>query len=323
MLQLHPRRDRGKLANQGSTRHQSTMNSIAQDENPHGTTIVQLLALCWLNRVLVFWITLVFTLVAAAAAWLVPKRFEASVVISPVSTKSGGQLGGLSSLAGQLGGLASIAGISLNGEGSKRFESIAVLQSESLTERYIKENNLLPVLYRKRWDSVRMVWKTKDPEKMPTLWKANEYFKKSIRDVLTNAKTGLVTLSISWKDPAAAAVWANGLVKMTNEYMRDKAIREAERNIAYLTEQAAKTNIVEARQAIYSIMQTEINQEMLARGNEEYAFRVVDPAVEPEKEKSPQKTLWVLSGWLCGLSVSAIILYLRVERLRVNANRSN
>lgn len=290
-------------------------NTSQVDER--GVTLAEILRCLWPERRLIILVTVAFAVGAGVAAFLLPKQYEASIVVSPASASSGGQLGGLSSLASQLGGLASIAGISLGGENTKKSESVAVLQSEALTERYIQKNNLLPVLYKHKWDAAKLEWKTTDPEKIPTLWKANQYFKKNVRSVSTNTKTGLVTLTITWEDPKAAARWANDLVKMTNEYMRDKAIQEAARNISYLTEEAAKTNIVEARQAIYALMQHEINQEMVARGNEEYAFRIVDPAVQPERHVSPRKTLWVLGGFFGGLGLSSMFFYIRVGRDRL------
>jgi uncharacterized protein involved in exopolysaccharide biosynthesis len=276
-------------------------------------TILSVIRRLWPKRWAIAGITLVFVVASGIAAWTLPKEYEAKITISPTSSPAGGgQLGGLGGLASQFGGLASLAGISLGGENSKKAESVAVLQSEALTERYIKENNLLPVIYEEKWDSSKSRWKTSNPKRIPTLWKANEYFKKNIRDVTTNTKTGLVTMSIKWKSAATAAKWANDLVAMTNEYMRSKAIVEAERNIEYLKTEALKTNIVEAKQAIYSIMQNELNHEMLARGNEEYAFRIVDPAVEPEKEVFPIKIVWLLSGLFGGLLVSSSFFYLQM-----------
>jgi len=45
---------------------------------------------------------------------------------------------------------------------------------------------------------------------------------------------------------------------------------------------------------------------MLARGTDEYAFKVLDAAKPPEKAASPQKIVWVLMGWLVGLLVSVL-----------------
>lgn len=233
------------------------------------------------------------------------KWYQATIVLSPVSNTNTGGMG--SGMASQLGGLAALAGISVGGD-SKKSESLAVLQSEALTEKYIDQNKLLPILYKHDWDDTKGTWKTKSAD-VPTLWKANQYFKKSVRGIATDAKTGIVTLTITWKDPIIAANWANGLVKMTNEFLRAEAISESERNIAYLSEEAAKTNIVEAQKAIYTILEGEINKAMLARGSEQYAFKILDPARPSEKASSPLKSLWVVIGLFGGFFVSAIIAF--------------
>jgi len=261
------------------------------------------------------WISLAITAVLAAgalvAARMTPPQYKASIVISPVASDSAGQLGGSGGIAAQLGGLATLAGISV-GSDSKRVESLAVLQSEAFTQRYIREQNLLPILFEERWDSSRRSWKNEDKKKIPTLWQANAFFKKKVRSVTTESKTGLVIVSITWKDPQLASKWANDLVRLANLDLRTRTIDEAERNIAYLNEQAAKTNVVEAKQVIYSILKNEINRVMLARGSEEYAFRVLDPAVPPEFPVSPDPVLWLALALLCsallctGLAVATI-----------------
>jgi uncharacterized protein involved in exopolysaccharide biosynthesis len=252
-----------------------------------------------------------------SAAWIIPKQFEAKVVISPAtSNSSSSQLsslsGGLGGLTSQLGGLASLAGVSLSGD-PRKYESLAVLQSDEMTQRYIKSHDLLPILYKRKWNAGSNSWKVSDPTKIPTPWKANKYFKEKIRNVTTDAKTGLSTLTIKWKDPAVAAVWANDLVKLTNDYMRAEAISESERNIAYLNEQALKTDALGAKQAIYYLLQTEINKLMLARGNESFALKVLDPAHPPEEYSSPKKLTWILAGSFGGLFLSLVVVFTRAR----------
>jgi uncharacterized protein involved in exopolysaccharide biosynthesis len=276
-------------------RHQTDLQEI---------TLRDLFQLLRVRGSLIATVSLVFALGAGIAAFVSPKWYEASVVLSPVATTASG-LG--SSSGSALGGLAALAGISVTGD-SKKSESVAMLQSEGLTERFIEKNGLLQIIYPDEWDSAKQTWV--NPNKHPTLWKTNQYFKKSLRTVSTDLKTGIITLTIKWKDPARAADWANGLVDMTNEYMRNKAIAESERNIAYLTAEAAKTNIVEARQAIYTILQGEINKAMLARGNSEYAFKIIDPARTAEKQSSPIKSLWIIIGLFSGafLAIAATLI---------------
>jgi uncharacterized protein involved in exopolysaccharide biosynthesis len=247
--------------------------------------------------------TLAMGLAAGIAAFVSPKWYEASTVLSPVSSTSGGLSGSATS---QLGGIAALAGISV-GQDSKKSESLAFLQSNGLTTTYIQSNNLLPILYAKRWDGTLKKWKRMDDP--PTVWKAAQYFKKNIRKVAIDAKTGIVTLTIKWTDPEIAAIWANGIVRLANDHLRTRAIEESERNITYLSAEAAKTNVVEARQAIYSVLQNELNKSMIARGSEEYAFKVVDLAVSPEKPASPIKILWITVGLFSGLAISLGVIF--------------
>jgi uncharacterized protein involved in exopolysaccharide biosynthesis len=269
------------------------------------------LALMWRHRLLIAACTVVLTVSAGVAAFLTPKEYEASILLEPVLNRADNQrAGALGSLASELGGVAALTGLSISGDTAKA-EAIAVLQSEDLTETYIAQNHLLPVLFANNWDASRGVWKTSNPAKTPTVWKANRYFDKAIRKITTSPKSGLVTMTITWGDPALAARWANELVQLTNNQLRAKAIQESERNIKYLQGEVTKTNEVEVRRAIYQLMQTEINKGMLARGSEEYALKVLDPAVEPELAASPKKTLWVIMGFGAGLFLGVCLAFMR------------
>jgi uncharacterized protein involved in exopolysaccharide biosynthesis len=270
--------------------------------------IEEVVARIWRRRWLVLLLALMSATVAGIVAFIVPKSYLATTVVAPVlSGNNGGALSGLNAMASQFGGLASLAGVSISGD-SRKYESLAVLQSEALTERYISSNNLLPVLYADEWDAAKNAWKSTNISNNPTLWKANRDFKK-IRTVSTDSKTGLVTISITWTDPKFAATWANDFVKLTNEYLRNRAISEAEGNMAYLNEQAAKTDVVAVKQGIYTMIQMEINKAMTAKGTPEFALKVLDPAVAPEKPSAPRKSIWTLAGFFggilfsCGLAV--------------------
>lgn len=266
----------------------------------------------WRDRRLIAAITLASTLATTVTSFLLPPEYKATIVLSPVLQRadSSSRVGALGALASEMGGLAALAGLGSPGEMAKN-EAIEVLQSEALTEKYIADNNLLPILYKNKWDPRRHAWKVSDPKEVPTLWKANRYFDRSIRKITTSVKTGLVSMTITWTDPVMAAKWANDLVRLTNDYLRNKAIAETERNIAYLNAQAAKTTMLEARQAIFSVLRNEIDREMLARGSEEYAFKVLDPAATPELPSSPVKQLWVAAGLLGGLFLGLTFSFLR------------
>lgn len=280
----------------------------------------------WRNR----WIALatgaLFAIGAGVASWIVTPQYTASVALLPVGSDSGSLgLGSLGSAVSSLSGLASLAGVRLGGAEGAKTECLATLQSEVLTDTYVRQNDLLPILFSNQWDARTGKWKTEDPEKIPTLWKANQLFKGSIRSLEDDPKTGLITLSITWKNPQVAAQWANGLVKLTNDYLRQKSIDEAERSITYLNQEILKTNIVEVKNAIYMLMEEEIKKEMVARGRDEFALRVVDPAVPPERKSFPKRLLWILGGAVAGTFFAFLGCVVREtlvdERSSVNLER--
>jgi uncharacterized protein involved in exopolysaccharide biosynthesis len=259
------------------------------------------------DRKLIIIVTLLFGLIALVGAIFSEKEYKSTIQFSVVSNQQHG--GGAGGMMSQFGALASLAGVSIGGE-SEKFEALALLQSRYLTEMFIEQNDLLPVLYPKSWDAKAGRWITSDPKKIPTLWKAEVQFKK-IRTVVQDPKTGLVTLSITWRDPVLAAKWANGLVALTNKLSRDRAIRDSERNIAYLRDQATKTQIVPVQTALSTLMENEYKQSMLAGGNEEYALKVIDPGAVPELPSSIRRAFVVLGGLLGGLFLGLLFVFVR------------
>ena len=67
----------------------------------------------------------------------------------------------------------------------------------------------------------------------------------------------------------------------------------------------------------------ELETLMLARGNEEFAFRVVDRATVPKWRASPKRTLTVILATLAGGLLSLLVVYLRqvLRRQRASAGR--
>lgn len=261
----------------------------------------ELLQALWRKRMLIAALSIGFAVVAAAAAWLQRDKFEATVMISPIS-KSEREGGGAAGIASQLGGVAALAGLSL-GADTQKMEALAVLQSRGLRIAYISQNNLLPVLFPKQWDAAQGAWKKSKPA--PTLWQGSEKFF-SIMQVEKDKRTDLWKLSVTWTDPVVAATWANGLVNLANESMRQRSVREGEAHVAYLGKEGSTTDLAQVRTAIYAVLESEIKNMMLAKGPGDFALRVIDAAVPPEKHSSPNRLLWVVAGVMFGLLTAVL-----------------
>lgn len=258
------------------------------------------------RRWLIVLMTIGFAIGGAAVAFLLPEKYEASIVLSPVDDGPGGKLGGAGALLSQFGGLAALGGINVGGSG-KKAEAIATLQSHGLTENFIRDNNLLPILYADKWDAERKAWKTQDPDKIPTVWKAEKKFAKKIRSIGEDKKTGLVTLTIEWTDAELAARWAKDLVERANRDLRAREITQSQTNLAYLNDQLTKTSVVELQKAIYSLIEAEIKKVMIANGSDEFAFRVVDPPRIAEERSSPKRGLIVAVALFIGFMLGVVL----------------
>ncbi|MEJ2379340.1 MAG: Wzz/FepE/Etk N-terminal domain-containing protein, partial [Pseudolabrys sp.] len=255
-------------------------------------------------------IVLVCTGGATGYAFMATPIYEASVLMAPV--KNDEDKGALSSLAAQYGGLASMVGINLGGGGSSSDEAIATLKSRAFTDQFIKDHNLLPVLFASKWNPDTKTWNVDNPDDVPTMGDAYKLFDKKIRRVIENKQSGLVTLEIDWKNREQAASWANDLVQRLNQRMRARAIHEARKSIDYLKQELGKTSVVDLQQGINRLIETQIKKITLASVRDQYSFRIIDPAVTPDRTAYvwPRKGLLVVLSIVIGLIAGIFVAFL-------------
>jgi len=183
------------------------------------------------------------------------------------------------------------------------------LKTREFTDAFIKDEQLLPVLFSDMWDPQKQTWHVKDQKDAPTLRRAYQVFDGNIRTISQDKKTGLITLAIEWKDPEEAARWANLLVERLNQHERQVAIGEAEKSLAYLKNQLNQTSVLEMQQSIYRLIDAQTKNIMLANARDQYALNVIDPAVVPEVPNKPKKKIIVAFGAIAGFLLGAMLAF--------------
>ena len=273
------------------------MEKAVTPGNEDQISLIALARTIWSGRWLAVTITSLFTLGGVAYALLAPEWYRAEIILAPAEQQSfaGGALAGLPA---SLGGLASLAGISLPNPGPQ--QPVAVLRSRSFAREFIEANGLMP-------DILAQI-KSRRPLDIRD---AVRFFDTRVRAVSENTRTSLVTLSVRWRDPDTAAAWANGMAKLLNDRLRQRASDEAERNVNYLKKEMSSTVLVSLQQSLGSILEAEMQKLMLARGNEEFAFKVIDEAVAPKRRASPQRVLVVAVAFFAGAILSDLVLLVR------------
>jgi uncharacterized protein involved in exopolysaccharide biosynthesis len=274
-----------------------------------GISLVDVWRILVRNKILIFFIVVLSTLAAVGVAFLSTPIYRAEVLLSPTG-EEGGDIS--SSITGQFGGLAALVGINLAGSSSEKTEeALATLRSRRFTDEFISEENLIPILFHRLWNAQKEKWVVRNKEDIPTAWDAFTLFDEEIRNVSVDMKTGLITLSIDWEDPRLAARWANLLVERLNRHQQSAVISEAKKSIAFLKEELGKTSVVEMQQAIYRLIEAQTKSIMLANVRDEYAFKVIDPAVPPEEHSKPRRILIIMFGFLAGLMFGMLTAFLR------------
>ena len=270
-----------------------------------GVDMPDLLRALFERKWLIVAITFLFLIAAVIYSLSATPIYRAEVVLAPAKEgRTGGELSRLSSLAG-------LAGISIGGGGDS-VRSLALLQSKSFIEEFIRDKNLLPALFADEWDAEEGRWRSESPSEQRDWRDGVEYFMEKVRFVSEDPQTGLVTLAIEWTDPEVAAEWATELVDRINEITRRRDIYEVQKKLDYLNDQLAKAQFVELRQAIARVIEEQVNTMMLAQAQSQYAFEVIDPAIVPKQRVRPKRTLIVILGTALGGFIGtfvALLLY--------------
>lgn len=243
-----------------------------------------------------------------AASYLLTPIYQADALLIATDEITGVSQSNVA--GGAIGGLAALAGI--GAPDNRQNEAKAFLSSRELTRKYVADHHLLPVLFSSKWDSSAGRWKDESPGKVPTLNDAYNLINKKVRTVTEDRKTGLITISVRWTDPELAAQWTQDFVNLTNDWMRQQAIDRSNRNLDYLNEQINKNSVIELRATMYRLIESEIKKVMVAQGGKDYAFRVIDPPVVPEKKVSPNRISFLAVGGLLAGGILFLVLYRRM-----------
>jgi uncharacterized protein involved in exopolysaccharide biosynthesis len=261
----------------------------------------------WIRRRTVALCALASLIAGTAYALLATNWYRADVVLSPVNDVNNALSGTLS--AGGLGDIASLAGIPLH---ARDGEPVAILRSKTFARAFIEDQQLMPVLFANKWDEQTHAWKVKGSDQ-PDIRDGVKYFDEKIRKVTEDKKTGLVTLSITWKDASEASRWANLLVKRVNDRVRTDAMREAETSIGYLQKELLAANAVSLQQTIARVLENQMQKMALARAKEEFAFKVIDEAFPPKRRVWPVRTVIAAASAVLGAMLG--MFYVAISQL--------
>jgi len=245
-------------------------------------------------------------------------RAEALVAAAEDNSSSSGDL---SSIVSRFSTIPGVGALAKSAQQEKLAEGMATLKSPQFLADFIRDENLLPVLFAEQWDAENKQWLVDDPSAIPTEQDAWVLFREELLSLGEDkANPGISIVAIEWTDREQAVAWVNLLIERLNNRLRTKAIEEADKTIEYLNKELEKSRIVELRQSIFYMIETQINLRTMANVREEYVLKFISPAVVPDEDRyiRPNRPFTVLMGAVIGVvaGVFACFMTFLYSRLR-------
>ena len=315
-------------------------NKIADqpcEEEPRDETdlVNIVLRVIWKRRKLIGGIAIVMAIAVAVISLFQTNIYQAKAVIMPVAAKESAGNAGLMALTQQFGG---VPGISMPGTASG-YEIVGLLKSNILREKIIRQYNLLPILFYRQWDASQQTWKKKDAgpgfilnplyqvpwlrdflapalpngvhkkdPNIPDTWDALRLLDEIIA-IRQDTRQNTITISAEFHDPVMAAKIVDFYLTTLTDYMSSEAKRVAIINRKYLEEQLGSTSDPFIRQKTYNMIAQQIETAMMAGVKENFAFKIIDPPLAPDKKIKPKRTQMVILTLFAALFVGIIAAF--------------
>ncbi len=99
---------------------------------------------------------------------------------------------------------------------------------------------------------------------------------------------------LKYHSPVLAVEWVTALVKEINDHMRliDKGITQ--KKFHYLIAKLQDSKVASTNVVLVALLEDNMKKNMLAELDDEYIFKTISPAMEPEEKMFPNRPLIVI-----------------------------
>jgi uncharacterized protein involved in exopolysaccharide biosynthesis len=276
----------------------------------------------WRGKWFVIIFTTSVTAITIAYAMSLPDVYKSEVTLVAAGSSN-------LKMPSQMSGLAALAGVNLGNNGSdKTTLAIQILKSRHFMGKFIEANDLyIAIVAAKSWNRAdnslvinpevydvstgKWLRKVNPPfTAKPSIQETVEIFSDSIK-VDEDKTNGMITISLKHYSPMLAKSWLDNIVVTINEEMRQRDLKESERSISYLTEQISKTNVADVKTMLFSLIEEQTKNIMLANVRDEYVLSTVDPAQVSEMKSEPKRAVMVILAMLSGFFASLMLVVVR------------
>jgi uncharacterized protein involved in exopolysaccharide biosynthesis len=228
------------------------------------------------------------------------------------------------------GGVSSMLGVNLPTTGDKKaMEAMELIQSRNFVNHLIGFEGVLPsimaaqsydsfskelVFNSEVYNSKSKTW-TREPNANgivePTYLEAHRAYGNGLLSILQDKKTGFIRIHVEHISPVFASEFLQLVIREANTLLRNRDMKESDQALQYLKSELAKTSYVEIRESINSLIEAQLETQMLAKINEEYSLAIIDPPFIPENKSKPVRSIIVIVSTAFGGFFSVMLVLVR------------
>tara|TARA_X000000368_G_scaffold390475_1_gene353732 strand:- start:22350 stop:23294 length:945 start_codon:yes stop_codon:yes gene_type:complete len=283
----------------------------------------QLFNTIWEARKFIISITSLVAISAIIYSLLLTNYYRSESILVATDLQS-------SSTLSQYADFAAIAGIGLPTErGDGVIEVMEIIQSREFVKHLLTFEDILPSLMAsKSYDAVSkelyfdpklydMKSKTwiREPSGNkgiePSYLETHEAYLGEVLSISQDIKTGLVYIAIEHISPVFAKEFLALIIKEANSLMREKDIDTSNKALSYLEQELSQTRLVEIKESINQLIESQLETRMMAQISEEYSLSIIEPPFIPEEKSKPFRSLIVILATIIGGLLGMIIVLVR------------
>jgi len=277
----------------------------------------------WTAKKLIIQITAIFAIGSVVFSLSLTNYYKSGALLLARSTS---ETQGLS----RYSGLAAMAGVSLPSSGDdKAAQTIELIKSRKFVKHLLTFENILPSMMaaksynsesqellfdQKLYDSETKTWKRK-PKKnrpiIPSYLETHEEYTDNMLSISQDKITGFISINIEHISPLFAKELLDLIIRESNELIRKKDMEESKQGLEYLTSELSKTPFVEIKESINSLIEAQLETQMLAQINQDYILIEIEPPFIPEEKSKPSRSIICVLGTMLGGMLSMLIVLLR------------
>jgi len=277
----------------------------------------------WEGKKLIILITAIFAISSLVYSLQLTNYYQSeSLVVTRTDTQN-------QNLLSQYSGLASIAGVNLPSSGDDTaLQTIELIKSRKFVKHLLTFDNVLPSIMAQKsynssskellfdeniYDSETKTWKrkpTKNGRIKPSYLEAYKVYM-GLMSISQDKLTGFISINVEHISPIFAKEFLELIIKEANALIRNRDIEESSKALKYLKSELSKTSFVEIQESINSLIEAQLETQMLTQINEDYILIEIEPPFIAEEKSKPSRSLICILGTILGGMLSMCIVLIR------------